>query len=104
METFINLAAKLCFESPYPEKNKRMAAVVARGGKVISCKTNLLGKHAEVRALRPHLDCTNSTVYVMRSNGRVSKPCPKCMKILKKSGVKKAVYINLKGDIEEMSI
>ncbi len=79
-----------------------MAAVVVRGGAVLSLAANHreAGKHAEYRALNRIRDVQGATIYVMRKNKLTSKPCPKCRQLLLERGIKKAVYINTDGHIE----
>ena len=57
-------------------------------------------KHAELSALLPlirrHADLSEATVYVYREDrfGRpaMARPCPRCMSLLKRCGVKKIKY------------
>lgn len=55
-----------------------------------------LSEHAEMAALRRCKRTKGSTLYVARVNRRgqerMSRPCPKCMKLLKDAGVKKVIY------------
>lgn len=78
---------------------QKMAAVVVRGGAVVSYATNHGWNHAEARACRPHLDLTGTTIFVARSNGRVSKPCPECRLLLATAGVKRMVYVDIDGAV-----
>lgn len=93
------LAWKNCKNSTYPKKMKRMGAVVVRGGAILSVEANHKGKCAERRAIRPHVDYRGATVYVARINNLVSRPCPRCMVVLKKAGIKSVIYINITGNM-----
>jgi len=93
------MARKLSFKSKYHESNKRMAAVVVKGGSIISAEVNRLQKHAERRALRPHADLEGASVYVARSNGLISRPCKECMDVIIASGISKIVYVNKDGNL-----
>lgn len=52
--------------------------------------------HAEEAALRRCTRTQGATIYVSRVNNRgqqkMSRPCPKCMKLLIQAGVKRIVY------------
>lgn len=50
--------------------------------------------HAEERLLVKHRSKFN-TIVVYRSNGRkTSKPCPRCMRLLKEAGVNRVIYFD----------
>lgn len=99
MDRFYRIAHKLSFKSKYHGSNKRMAAVVVKGGSIISAEVNQEHKHAERRAIRPHVNLEGACVYVARSNGLISKPCKECMDVIIASGVSKIVYINATGNL-----
>lgn len=95
-------ALALARTSAYPERGKRMSAIVVRGGAIISAETNVIGRmvgqgHAEHRALRPHMDLAGTTVIVARANGRCSRPCAACLVSLRAAGVRQMVYANAAG-------
>ena len=94
---FLDLARQASYESTAIQQ--KMAAVVVRGGKVISIGINLKNKHAEARALRPHLDLEDCDIYVMRSNGRISRPCKDCQALIIAAGIRRAFYIALDGSM-----
>jgi len=54
--------------------------------------------HAEgyciLKAIKLNLDLSRCTLYVYRANGRISKPCPDCEELIRKSGIKKVIYTN----------
>lgn len=99
MDRFYRIAWELAFQSQYHGRNKRMASVVVYGGKVLSKACNMEGKHCEVRALRPHRDYSGATVYVARTNGLISRPCKRCIPVLKSAGIARMVYINIEGNL-----
>ena len=65
--------------------------------------------HAEVDALVPlieqHIDLTQASIYVYRSscNGRgMARPCPRCIYLIKKVGIRKINYSTPDGFVEEV--
>lgn len=87
----------------------RHGAVVVLGGAVqgmgVNKKTNdpyfhkdlhWLSEHAEMAALRRCKRTQGATIYISRINNNgeemMSRPCPKCMKLIRKAGIKKIVY------------
>lgn len=62
-------------------------------------------KHAEIDALLPlmrqKIDLSGATLYVYRKNGlnslAMSRPCPRCMSIIKQCGIKKIKYTTPDG-------
>ncbi|HVT63117.1 MAG TPA: hypothetical protein VHD33_06505, partial [Legionellaceae bacterium] len=76
VEKFLNLAREISRESPAIQQ--KMGSVVVKSGKVISVGINHGMTHAETSALKRHMDYRGCDIYVMRWNGRVSKPCPEC--------------------------
>lgn len=70
-----------------------MCAVIVKGGAVLSVGINRNYNHAERRAIRPHVDYSGSTIYVMRHNGRISRPCVDCQRIILEAGIGRAVFI-----------
>lgn len=99
MSSYIELAYKISSRSTHLQH--RMAAVVYRGGSVLSTAHNLGKWHAccERRALRPHQDMRGATIIVVRSNGGMSKPCKFCQRAIEAAGIKKIVYFNYNGEI-----
>lgn len=67
-------------------------------------------KHAEVDALLPlinnHIDLSSATLYCYRRNGlaelAMSRPCPRCMKVIKQCGIKKLKYTTADGFATEV--
>ena len=58
--------------------------------------------HAEMDALRkiPYGEAKGATIYVSRLGGRTSRPCDNCKIILKKAGIKRAVFYDEQGDMD----
>lgn len=102
MSRHLSLALRLTSKSGHPKY--KMAAVLIKGGAVVSVAVNLhrWGKHAEVRCLRPGV--TGDLLVVARKGGRCSKPCPSCEKAIRKAGVAKVVYIDWSGDTVEVRL
>jgi|TARA_B100001564_G_scaffold354849_1_gene366137 deoxycytidylate deaminase len=87
-----------------------LAAIVVRGGVPISYGSNKKNHrgysiHAEVNALnklkRQKSGAEGADIYVYRflANGDygLAKPCPDCMKEIKKSGIKRIFYSDYGG-------
>ena len=102
----MDIAKKLAETS---QENMRHGAIITLGGSVqamgINKRTNdpyfnkdshWLSEHAEMAALRRCSRTKGATIYVARVNNRgqerMSRPCDKCMKLLRSAGVKKIVY------------
>ncbi len=100
MNRWLALAHKLSFDSCH--RREQMAAVIVRGGAVLSLASNHSKRygHAEARALSRAKDVEGATVYVMRKNKLTSKPCPNCRQLLIEAGIAKAVYVNVDGHVE----
>ena len=59
--------------------------------------------HAEERLLTK-FNCSGSKIIVFRSNGdKSSKPCRKCIELLKMADVKKVIFFDLNGSWIEAS-
>ena len=48
--------------------------------------------HAIYKAIRQGIDIEGATIYVYRANNNLAKPCPCCMGLIHKYGIKKVVY------------
>lgn len=105
MDKYLRIAYRIVEEHDDSDFHK-LAALVVRGGAVVSSGVNLSrqGRCAERRALRPNQDFEGCTLYVVRANGRISKPCKNCMKAINESGVKWVVYINADQKAEVMRV
>ena len=93
------------------EKSKhrfKIGAAIARGNKVISKACNVMKTHplygsgeynnlhaeghAIYKAIRSGIDIKGSTIYVYRQNNNLAKPCPCCMGLIHRHGIKSVVY------------
>lgn len=74
-----------------------MSALIVVGGAIKSIGLNRLYDHAERRAIRPHMDYTGGDIYIARGNGKMSRPCPACTKLIVAAGIKRAFYIGIDG-------
>lgn len=87
----------------------RHGALVVLGGAVqgmgVNKSTNnphihknlhFLSEHAEMAALRRCKRTKGATIYIARINNRgeqmMSRPCDKCMRLIRAAGIKKIVY------------
>jgi deoxycytidylate deaminase len=48
--------------------------------------------HAIWKAVRQRVDLLGSTIYVYRQNNNLAKPCPCCMGLIHKYGIKEIIY------------
>ena len=97
MNRWLDLAWKLTSQSQ--AKQQRMAAIVVRGGAVLSVGINHRFNHCERRALRPHHDYSGATIYIARHNKLLSRPCDDCQKLLIYAGIRQAVYNSSCGNV-----
>jgi deoxycytidylate deaminase len=95
MNRYLKLAHKLSLQST--AKTHGMAAVVVRGGALLSVGINLGFRHAETRSLRPHVNYAGADIYIMRRNKGTSKPCPACQRKIAAAGIRRAIYISVDG-------
>jgi deoxycytidylate deaminase len=94
----LRIARKAARRSVHPQHH--MAAVVVRGGAVVSVGVNGApgGPHAETRALRPHRDYSGCDIYVVRLAGRrTSRPCPSCLKRILQAGIRRVTFTDEYG-------
>lgn len=95
MHKYLRLAHKLCKKSD--AKQHKMCCVIVVANSVKSINFNRLYDHAEKRAIRPHEEYTGGHAFIARGNGKTSKPCPDCRRILIDAGIKRATYISVDG-------
>lgn len=106
----IKEAAMQCakVESNKSRGNWQLGAVIVKKNKVIAKAHNLdkthpifgSGRyknlhaegHAIWKAVRQGIDVTGSTIYVYRKNENLAKPCPCCMRLIQKYGIKNVIY------------
>lgn len=86
----------------------RLGAAVAKGKRVLVKAHNTTKTHprfgsgeyntlhaesnAIYKAARQGIDLEGATIYVFRANNNLAKPCPRCMELIEKHGIKKVVY------------
>lgn len=109
--SFLSLAAKVAESGDMDTKH---GAVVVKGGRVISVGVNKwrvdpsmacnekdynpnLTYHAEAEAIsRASGDLSGAVIFVARINKKglwsFSRPCTRCMKLIKSAGIKKIIY------------
>jgi len=61
-------------------------------------------KHAEIDAIMKlprNINLNNLTMYVVREDMKMSKPCEKCSKVISGLGIKK-VYYSCEGKMEKL--
>lgn len=101
--TAMRIAIKTARKSNCPVAS--MACVITHGGKILSAKCNGVGRgrgrgvdHAEVRALRKHMDYRGASLLVVRLNGSgSSRPCPACWQKIIKAGISTVTYTDTTG-------
>lgn len=115
--SFLNLASRIAETSELPQKH---GAVIVKSGSVLSVGVNkwrnkqllnndkdeynpYLTYHAEVDAISHYVgDLTGATIYISRigkdGSEKFSRPCMRCLKEIKSSGIKKIVYTTENGD------
>lgn len=82
-----------------------MACIVVRGGAILSAAANggRKGQCAERRALRRGV-YEGASLYVARSNGLCSKPCPDCQRAIVRAGIKKVYFVDINGRMDEWRV
>lgn len=96
-----------------------MAALIYQGSRPISAAVNVLKSHPDHLLYYPEWVCSihaehaallksrtateGSTIYVARYQGLTSKPCDGCIKVMKRFGVSRVVYMQ-DGFITEMEL
>ena len=95
-------------ESEKSDHRFKMGAAIARGNKVLVSAPNSrkthpkfgsgqfstlhAESHAIYKAIRSGIDISGATIYVYRANDLLAKPCPCCMGLIHKYGIKDVVY------------
>jgi len=86
----------------------KLGACIARGNKVLvkahntrkthpkfgagDFQTLHAESHAICKAVRQGINLKGTTLYVYRRNNNLAKPCPCCMGLIHKYGIKKVIY------------
>lgn len=95
-------------ESKKSKHRFKIGAAIAKGNRIISKACNIMKTHprfgsgqynnlhaegnAIYKAVRRGLDLRGTTMYVYRQNNNLAKPCPCCMGLIHKHGIKEIVY------------
>ena len=95
-------------ESRKSKHRFKLGATITRRNKVISKACNIMKTHpkfgsgqynnlhaeghAIYKAVRRGIDLKGTTMYVYRENNNLAKPCPCCMGLIHKYGIKEVVY------------
>ena len=95
-------------ESKKSQHRFKIGAAIAKGNKVLARAHNSrkthpkfgVGEyntlhaesHAICKAVRCGIDLAGTTIYIYRHNNNLAKPCPCCMGLIHKHGIKKIVY------------
>jgi deoxycytidylate deaminase len=95
-------------ESNKSSQKFRIGAAIARGKRVLSTAYNINKTHPKFgsgefkrlhaeghaiwKAVRQGVDLSGATIYVYRENNNLAKPCPCCMGLIHKYGIKEVVY------------
>lgn len=97
MNRYVNIALRLSSKSNH--RIHKMCALLIKGGAIVSVGINdsRWGHHAEKHALHGLPDNVGGTLVVARKGNRMSRPCDKCLELIKSKGVEKIVYTNWEG-------
>lgn len=93
----------------------RLGAIVLHKNKVVAKGYNKIKTHPKLDHYTIHAECDallkaakGDTLVVVRilRNGEFacSKPCEKCLKYIKKFGIKKIYYLDWDSDLQEMRL
>jgi len=90
----------------------KLGAVITKKNKILSKACNVNKTHPQFgsgifnnlhaegnaiyKAVRQGIDLQGSTMYVYRDNNNLAKPCPCCMNLISKHGIRNIIY---SGDI-----
>ncbi len=112
--TMIRLAFK---EASKSNCGRRHGATVVKNGKTVSAGHNLMKTHptwgsgrydrihAEGMAIRnavnQGIDVVGATIYVVRADSGMSRPCLDCQILIERYGIRKVVYTDGNGISEE---
>lgn len=96
--------------SDYPKRGRRTSCIIVKKGRAISIgwnkhknrlAVNKATVHAEVDALnKANGDASGGTAYIFRQNGGISKPCHYCLVALKKHDIRRIIYEDEYGAIQ----
>jgi deoxycytidylate deaminase len=101
----LRLALREASKARHPQH--RHGALLLRGGNVIARAHNFSHLHAEEavigRAWRSKIKGTTLVVIRVTRGGQLSmsKPCERCLSLIAAAGVRKVIYTNNVGELEE---
>ena len=76
----------------------KMGAAIVKGNSLVSVGFNHRAIHAEASAIGRR-DVKGCDIYVARQRRGKSKPCEKCMRLLKEAGIRKFHYFEADGSV-----
>ena len=95
-------------ESSKSNHRFKLGACIARGKRILTKAHNSRKTHpkfgageyqtlhaesyAIYKAVRQGINLKGTTLYVYRHNNNLAKPCPCCMGLIRKYGIKKVIY------------
>ena len=95
-------------ESQKSKHRFKLGAVIAKRNKILVSAHNVMKTHpkfgsgdyntlhaeghAIYKAIQRGLDLSGTTMYIYRDNNNLAKPCPCCVKLIHKYGIKGVVY------------
>jgi deoxycytidylate deaminase len=103
-DSHLRIARQHARRSNHPQF--RLAALVLRGGNIVSIGWNKDHLHAEHTALnrawRSDLEGSSLLVVRLKKSGTfgMARPCPDCMQRIHTAGIKKVMYTNEVGELE----
>jgi deoxycytidylate deaminase len=100
---------RIAIEESRKSKHRfKLGAVIAKRNKILSKACNIMKTHpkfgsgrynnlhaeghAIYKAIRSGVDLSGTTMYVYRENNNLAKPCPCCMGLIHRYGIKEVVY------------
>jgi deoxycytidylate deaminase len=105
---FLELAKRLCKKSTH--KQHHHACVVTIGGAIVAVGYNHETTHAEINALKKlwpnHRKNVKLYSFRFSKGGKwaMAKPCIRCEKFIRDSGVKIVYYTDKDGNLERMKL
>ncbi len=117
MDRLIQIATNEAAKSVYMYK---LGALVMDGSRIVGKGYNKLKTNPMLRVKYGYHSIHAEIDAIMKSNGKgdtllvvrlrrlgdlsCSKPCDKCMKFAKDNGIKKIVYLDWNGDMQEVKV
>jgi deoxycytidylate deaminase len=107
MRKFLRTASRVAGKSNH--SSFMHAAILVKGGSIISTAANKGHKHAEVLCISKCANLRGTTLISIRitKGGKLlamAKPCPNCERFLKEKGIKTVFYSTSDRQIAKMSL